>query len=64
MGSTKYAPVSNTGEDANNEVDNMKNTTKNTIISGQVRYQFYLIFTILEVFGLYETIIMKYASCR
>jgi len=36
MGSTKYAPVSNTGEDANNEVDNIRNSTKNTIISGQV----------------------------
>lgn len=42
MGSTKYAPVANTGEDANNEVDNLKNSTKNTVISGQVRYQFYL----------------------
>ena len=41
MGSTKYAPVANTGEDANNEVDNIKNSTKNTVISGQVRYQSY-----------------------
>ena len=36
MGSTKYAPVGSTGEDVNNEVDNIKNSSKNTVISGQV----------------------------
>ena len=38
MGSTKYAPVANTGEAATNEVDNIQNSAKNTVISGQVRH--------------------------
>jgi len=35
MGSTKYAPVGSTGEDIHNEVD-IKNSSKNTVISGQM----------------------------
>ena len=39
MGSTKYAPVANTGEATTNEVDNIQNSAKNTVISGQVRHR-------------------------
>ena len=39
MGSTKYAPVGSTGEDIHDEVD-IKNSSKNTVITGQVTTQF------------------------
>ena len=36
-GSTKYAPVGSTGEDVGSEVNEIKNATKTTVLSGQVR---------------------------
>ena len=39
-GSTKYAPVGSNGEDLNNEVNEIKNAPKSTILTGQVRKQY------------------------
>ena len=37
IGSTKYAPVGNTGENINPELNGITNPTKNNVLTGQVR---------------------------
>ena len=36
IGSTKYAPVGSTGDDLSPEVNGIKNSAKNNVMSGQV----------------------------
>ena len=36
IGSTKYAPVGSAGDDLSPEVNGMKNSAKNNVMSGQV----------------------------